>query len=232
MPCFCTVILHPLQDFSPASHLLWLRKGPMLLWQGTCSQPGQLGPCKLPAQPTMSNHSNKARPSCQHPTLFMVKHADQACATGRRAPPGLHPAQQRSTSEGRLHAQRINHFVGMMEICRKKALARNMSTMAAIFPKLYTFTPSTLSLPHCIDRALAKLKSGRETFIIKPDASSQASAPSAAQGRPGPSLHMDTLSHARLPPRGLKQQLPAWRLPCVCLQLPHCPSDRHCRRIL
>ena len=141
----------------------------------------------------------------QGPAILSASHPlhGQACGPGMRnrqtrAPPGLHPAQQHSASEGRLHAQRINHFVGMMEICRKKALARNMSTMAAIFPKLYTFTPSTLSLPHCIDRALAKLKSGRETFIIKPDASSQASAPSAAQGRPGPSLRMDT-SHARLP---------------------------------
>ena len=42
--------------------------------------------------------------------------------------------------------------------------------------RLYTFTPATISLPHAMDRALAKLKGGRDTFIVKPDASSQVSA--------------------------------------------------------
>ena len=113
----------------------------------------------------------------------------------------------------------------MMEICRKKALARNMAAMAQLFPRcappaaqslrpvscactrlmpnasstacaagaqgtspqpaagttpdmglacrLYTFTPATISLPHAMDRALAKLRGEQETFIVKPDASSQ-----------------------------------------------------------
>ena len=128
--------------------------------------------------------------------------------------------------------QRINHFVGMMEICRKKALARNMATMAAIFPKLYTFTPSTLSLPHCIDRALAKLKGGRETFILKPDASSQASAPSAAQAQTVLSQHPAASARASLPHSCPKHQLPTHRLHCVCLQLPHRLGGRDSRRQL
>ena len=88
--------------------------------------------------------------------------------------------------------QRINHFVGMMEICRKKALARNMATMATIFPKLYKFTPVTLSLPHALDRALAKLKGGRDTFIIKPDASSQVSSQVGSASQQAHRNHLHT----------------------------------------
>ena len=65
--------------------------------------------------------------------------------------------------------------------------------------RLYTFTPATISLPHAMDRALAKLKGGRDTFIVKPDASSQVSAQCSsatpyagqAEGR-APHLHRET----------------------------------------
>ena len=63
--------------------------------------------------------------------------------------------------------------MGMMEICRKKCLSRNMSTMAACFPKLYNFVPKTFNLPQAMDRALAHLKGGRRTYILKPDGGSQ-----------------------------------------------------------
>eukprot|EP00191_Tetraselmis_sp_GSL018_P000237 CAMPEP_0177612540 /NCGR_PEP_ID=MMETSP0419_2-20121207/21293_1 /TAXON_ID=582737 /ORGANISM="Tetraselmis sp., Strain GSL018" /LENGTH=100 /DNA_ID=CAMNT_0019108771 /DNA_START=44 /DNA_END=343 /DNA_ORIENTATION=+ len=37
--------------------------------------------------------------------------------------------------------QRLNHFPGMMEICRKAALARNMARMARLLPEQYNFFP-------------------------------------------------------------------------------------------
>lgn len=44
--------------------------------------------------------------------------------------------------------QKINHFNGMLEICRKKSMARNLSKMAKIFPEHYDFFPKTFLLPN------------------------------------------------------------------------------------
>lgn len=43
--------------------------------------------------------------------------------------------------------QKINHFPGMMEICRKDLLARNLNRMLKIFPDEYDIFPKTWSLP-------------------------------------------------------------------------------------
>lgn len=43
--------------------------------------------------------------------------------------------------------QKINHFPGMSEICRKDLLARNMSRMLKLFPKDFHFFPRTWCLP-------------------------------------------------------------------------------------
>lgn len=43
--------------------------------------------------------------------------------------------------------QRVNHFPGMLEICRKDLLARNLNRMLRIFPKDYGFFPKTWCLP-------------------------------------------------------------------------------------
>nr|XP_012621500.1 tubulin polyglutamylase TTLL6 isoform X3 [Microcebus murinus] len=43
--------------------------------------------------------------------------------------------------------QKINHFPGMSEICRKDLLARNMSRMFKMFPKDFHFFPRTWCLP-------------------------------------------------------------------------------------
>ncbi|XP_039189108.1 tubulin polyglutamylase TTLL6 isoform X4 [Crotalus tigris] len=43
--------------------------------------------------------------------------------------------------------QKINHFPGMTEICRKDLLARNMSRMLKLFPKEFNFFPKTWCLP-------------------------------------------------------------------------------------
>lgn len=44
-------------------------------------------------------------------------------------------------------AQKINHFPGMIEICRKDLLARNMNRMLKIFPKEYNIFPRSWCLP-------------------------------------------------------------------------------------
>lgn len=46
-----------------------------------------------------------------------------------------------------LPSQKINHFPGMSEICRKDLLARNMSRMLKMFPKDFLFFPRTWCLP-------------------------------------------------------------------------------------
>ncbi|KAG7230683.1 hypothetical protein INR49_019490 [Caranx melampygus] len=43
--------------------------------------------------------------------------------------------------------QRINHFPGMGEICRKDCLARNMSKMIKCQPQEYSFIPKTWIFP-------------------------------------------------------------------------------------
>jgi tubulin polyglutamylase TTLL6/13 len=39
--------------------------------------------------------------------------------------------------------QKINHFPGMSEICRKDTLARNLNRMRREFPKHFNFYPKT-----------------------------------------------------------------------------------------
>jgi hypothetical protein len=90
--------------------------------------------------------------------------------------------------------QKINHFTGMLEICRKKALARNLRRVAAKLPASFDFAPQSFVLPEELEafsdavkgnRASAARKgeiSGKKkksaksratTFILKPDAGCQ-----------------------------------------------------------
>lgn len=70
--------------------------------------------------------------------------------------------------------QKINHFPGMLEICRKDLLARNLNRMQRLFPKDYNFFPKTWCLPADLGDALAYNRSRKnKTYIIKPDAGSQ-----------------------------------------------------------
>ncbi|XP_043279120.1 tubulin polyglutamylase TTLL13-like isoform X2 [Venturia canescens] len=65
--------------------------------------------------------------------------------------------------------QKVNHFPGMTEICRKDLLARNLNRMLRIFPKEYNFFPKT-----CHGDAVAYSKVRRsKTFIIKPETGCQ-----------------------------------------------------------
>jgi hypothetical protein len=68
--------------------------------------------------------------------------------------------------------QKINHFTGMLEICRKKQLAKNLGRMSALFPEDFTFAPKTFALPVELNEFLDQFKGSkkRKTFILKPDA--------------------------------------------------------------
>uniref|UniRef100_A0A5F9D6H7 Tubulin tyrosine ligase like 7 n=1 Tax=Oryctolagus cuniculus TaxID=9986 RepID=A0A5F9D6H7_RABIT len=69
--------------------------------------------------------------------------------------------------------QRINHFPGMGEICRKDFLARNMTKMIKSRPLDYTFIPRTWIFPAeytQFQNYVKELKKKRKqkTFIVKP----------------------------------------------------------------
>ncbi|CAF1520442.1 unnamed protein product, partial [Adineta ricciae] len=70
--------------------------------------------------------------------------------------------------------QKVNHFPGMSEICRKDSLTRNMARMIKMFPKEYAFYPKAWCLP--ADYAdFAKYCSEKKfkTYISKPDVGCQ-----------------------------------------------------------
>ena len=79
----------------------------------------------------------------------------------------------------RLHKyQRINHFPGMYQICRKGDLARSIHRMARHFGRAFNFIPRTWVLPesYSLFKAhLSKCASRKRpvTYIIKPVASCQ-----------------------------------------------------------
>ncbi|XP_029562144.1 tubulin polyglutamylase TTLL7 isoform X2 [Salmo trutta] len=69
--------------------------------------------------------------------------------------------------------QRINHFPGMGEICRKDCLARNMSKMIKSQPQEYSFIPKTWIFPAEYTQFQNYVKELRrkrkqKTFIVKP----------------------------------------------------------------
>ncbi|RZF49121.1 hypothetical protein LSTR_LSTR008407 [Laodelphax striatellus] len=70
--------------------------------------------------------------------------------------------------------QKVNHFPGMAEICRKDLLARNLNRMLKLFPKDYNFFPKTWCLPADLGEVIAYSKSHpNKTFILKPDVGCQ-----------------------------------------------------------
>ncbi|TNN51612.1 Tubulin polyglutamylase ttll6 [Liparis tanakae] len=65
--------------------------------------------------------------------------------------------------------QKINHFPGMSEICRKDLLARNMNRMFKLFPKDYNIFPRT-----CYSDFQAYTRATKsKTYICKPDTGCQ-----------------------------------------------------------
>ncbi|XP_074457887.1 tubulin polyglutamylase TTLL13 isoform X1 [Larus michahellis] len=70
--------------------------------------------------------------------------------------------------------QKINHFPGMIEICRKDLLARNLNRMLRLFPKEYNIFPRTWCLPADYgDFQAYRRARKRRTFICKPDSGCQ-----------------------------------------------------------
>ncbi|XP_007908131.2 LOW QUALITY PROTEIN: tubulin polyglutamylase ttll6 [Callorhinchus milii] len=70
--------------------------------------------------------------------------------------------------------QKMNHFPGMSEICRKDLLARNMNRMLKLFPKEYNIFPRTWCLPADFGdfQAYCRTKKNK-TYICKPDCGCQ-----------------------------------------------------------
>ncbi|XP_053320939.1 tubulin polyglutamylase TTLL13-like [Spea bombifrons] len=70
--------------------------------------------------------------------------------------------------------QKINHFPGMNEICRKDLLARNMNRLLKLFPKEYNIFPRTWCLPADYGdfQAYCRTKKNK-TYICKPDTGCQ-----------------------------------------------------------
>uniref|UniRef100_A0A182PI60 Uncharacterized protein n=1 Tax=Anopheles epiroticus TaxID=199890 RepID=A0A182PI60_9DIPT len=77
--------------------------------------------------------------------------------------------------------QKVNHFPGMFEICRKDLLARNLNRMLKLFPLDYQIFPKTWCFPaeyvtllRGLGDAIAYSRTHRsKTFILKPDQGSQ-----------------------------------------------------------
>ena len=72
--------------------------------------------------------------------------------------------------------QRINHFPGMTNICRKARLAQSLELMRKKFPREYSFFPTTYVLPTnmAIFKTLfASNGQSKGTYIVKPDGSAQ-----------------------------------------------------------
>ncbi|KAI8124413.1 Tubulin polyglutamylase TTLL13P [Lucilia cuprina] len=71
--------------------------------------------------------------------------------------------------------QQINHFPGMMEICRKDLLSRNLNRMLKLYPKDYRIFPKTWIFPADYGEALnyANNHNKQKMYIIKPDAGAQ-----------------------------------------------------------
>ncbi|XP_048248595.1 tubulin polyglutamylase ttll6-like isoform X1 [Haliotis rufescens] len=70
--------------------------------------------------------------------------------------------------------QKINHFPGMNEICRKDLLSRNLNRMLKMFPKEYNVFPKTWCLPADYGdfQAYTRQKKNK-SYILKPESGCQ-----------------------------------------------------------
>ncbi|XP_033124025.1 tubulin polyglutamylase ttll6-like [Anneissia japonica] len=70
--------------------------------------------------------------------------------------------------------QKINHFPGMSEICRKDLLARNLTRLQKLFPKEFSIFPRTWVLPADYGDFLAFCRTKKnKTYICKPESGCQ-----------------------------------------------------------
>ncbi|GAX78290.1 hypothetical protein CEUSTIGMA_g5732.t1 [Chlamydomonas eustigma] len=80
--------------------------------------------------------------------------------------------------------QKINHFNGMLELCRKRNMARNLQKIQKMFPEHYDFFPKTFTLPTDLQELLNDMKSKgkKQIYILKPDAGCQGKGIRLIQG--------------------------------------------------
>ena len=76
----------------------------------------------------------------------------------------------------------------MLDLCRKRSLARSIATMAQHMPQHYAFCPRTFVLPEQAGELGAELKAQRghkrqrRTYIVKPDSGCQVLKPASRAG--------------------------------------------------
>lgn len=61
--------------------------------------------------------------------------------------------------------QRMNHFPGMLEICRKWGLSKHFQRLKAHFPKDFSFHPRSFSIPNQLEDFLAALRRNRSKVM-------------------------------------------------------------------
>mmetsp|Transcript_93 Transcript_93/g.301 ORF Transcript_93/g.301 Transcript_93/m.301 type:complete len:938 (-) Transcript_93:1274-4087(-) len=70
--------------------------------------------------------------------------------------------------------QKINHFCGMLEVCRKKKLSYNLARLERVAPADFQFHPQTFNLPDELESFMELFKTKKKkTYILKPDAGCQ-----------------------------------------------------------
>ncbi|KAG1659829.1 hypothetical protein FOA52_003772 [Chlamydomonas sp. UWO 241] len=80
--------------------------------------------------------------------------------------------------------QKINHFNGMLELCRKRAMARNLMKLQKVFPEHFDFFPQTFVLPGDLQLLVddVKARGKKQFYILKPDAGCQGKGIRLMQG--------------------------------------------------
>ena len=99
-----------------------------------------------------------------------------------------------SVSEGRVAKlypfQRINHFPGMLEICRKAPLSRNLRRMQTAHPREYSFSPQTWDYPAQLDLFRRYSRANpHDVYIVKPSAGAMGRGIYLASGESGIDKH-------------------------------------------
>ncbi|KAH8270781.1 hypothetical protein KR018_001441 [Drosophila ironensis] len=69
--------------------------------------------------------------------------------------------------------QQINHFPGMVELCRKDLLSRNLNRMLKLFPGDYRIFPKTWLMPTDAYEVAVYASKHKRTFILKPYSAGQ-----------------------------------------------------------
>ena len=68
--------------------------------------------------------------------------------------------------------QKLNHFPGMYQICRKNLLAKNLRKMEKVYKDDYKFTPKTWNLPYEFNDLKNYIRQKHVvSMIVKPEAS-------------------------------------------------------------